>query len=94
MKYMLSHVQLSVAPWIVARQAPLPMEFSGQEYWSGLPFPIPGDVPNPGIKPRSPALQADSLLSEPPGKPTFELQGKVIALRLGGSRTHICEHRL
>ena len=42
---------------------------SGQEYWSGLPFPSPGDLPGPGIKPRSPALQADSLLSEPPGKP-------------------------
>ena len=48
--------------------APLFMEFSRQEYWSGLPFPSPGDLPNLGIKPRSPALQADSLLSEPPGK--------------------------
>ena len=47
------------------RQAPLPMEFSRQEYWSGLPFPPPGDLPNPGIEPRSPALQADSLPSEP-----------------------------
>jgi len=45
------------------------MGFSRQEYWSGLPFPSPGDLPNPGIGPRSPALQADSLLSEPPGKP-------------------------
>jgi len=45
------------------------MEFSRQEYWSGLPFPSPGDLPNPGIKPGSPALQADSLLSEPPEKP-------------------------
>jgi len=45
------------------------MEFSRQEYWSRLPFPTPGDLPNSGIKPRSPALQADSLLSEPPGKP-------------------------
>ena len=44
------------------------MEFSRQEYWSGLPCPSPGDLPNPGIKPRSPAFQADSLLSEPPGK--------------------------
>ena len=49
--------------------APLSMEFSRQEYWSGLPFPSPGDLSNPGIKPGSPALQADSLLSEPPGKP-------------------------
>ena len=45
------------------------MEFSRTEYWSGLPFPSPGDLPNPGIKPRSPALQADSLPAEPPGKP-------------------------
>ena len=45
------------------------MEFSIQEYWSGLPFPTPGDLPDPGIKPRSPALQVDFLLSEPPGKP-------------------------
>ena len=46
------------------------MEFSYEEYWSGLPFPSPEDLPNPGIEPRSPALQADSLLSEPPGKPS------------------------
>ena len=45
------------------------MGFSRQEYWSGLPFPPPGDLPDPGIKLRSPALQADSLPSEPPGKP-------------------------
>ena len=50
-----------------ARQAPLSMEFSRQEYWSGLPFPSPEDLPNPGIKPGSPALQADCLPSEPPG---------------------------
>ena len=51
-------------------QAPLSMEFPRQEYWSGLPFPTPGDLPNPGTEPGSPALQVDSLLSEPPGKPT------------------------
>ena len=51
----------------MACQAPLSMKFSRQEYWSGLPFSSPGDLPNPGIEPRSPALQADSLLSEPPG---------------------------
>ena len=51
----------------LARQDPLSMEFSRKEYWSGFPFPSPGDLPNPGIKPGSPALQ-DSLLSEPPGK--------------------------
>ena len=50
-------------------QDPLSMEFSRQDYWSGLPFPLPGDLPDPGIKPRSPTLQSDSLLSEPPGKP-------------------------
>ena len=61
----------SVIPWTVAYQAPLSMEFSRQEYWSGLPFPSPGDLPDPGIEPRSPALQADSLLSELPGKPTL-----------------------
>ena len=49
------------------------MGFSRQEYWSGLPFPSPGDLPNPGIEPRSPALQADSLPSEPPGKPRIRL---------------------
>ena len=49
-------------PWTVARQAPLSVEFSRQEYWSGLPFPSPGDLPDPGIKPASPALQVDSLL--------------------------------
>ena len=49
----------SVAPWTVAHQAPLSMEFSRQEYWSGLPFPFPGDLPDPGIEPGSPALQAD-----------------------------------
>ena len=58
----------SVIPWIVARQAPLSMGFSRQEYWSGLPFPSPGDLPHPEIKPGFPALQADSLQSEPPEK--------------------------
>ena len=59
----------SAAPWTVAHQAPLPMEFSRQEYWSGEPYPSPGDLPDPGIKTGSPALQADPLLSEPLGKP-------------------------
>ena len=58
----------SVTSWTVACQASLSMGFSRQEYWYGLPFPPPGDLPNPGIGPRSPALQADSLPSEPPGK--------------------------
>ena len=63
----LSHVRLFATPWTVARQDPLSMVFSRQEYWSGLPFPSPGDLPNPGIEPGSPALQADTLSSEPPG---------------------------
>ena len=53
--------------WTVARQAPPSMGFSRQEYWSGLPLPSPGDLPNPGIELRSPVLQADSLTSELPG---------------------------
>ena len=56
-------------PWTAAHQAPVSMRFSSQGYWSVLPFPSPGNLPNPGIEPRSPILQADSLLSEPPGKP-------------------------
>ena len=56
-------------PWTVASQAPLSMGFFRQEYWSGLPFPFPGDLPDPGIKPRSPALQADSLPTDLWGKP-------------------------
>ena len=69
----LSHIRLFATPWTVAHQAPLSMGFSRQEYWSGLPFPSPGDLPNPGIEPRSPTLQADSLPSEPPGKPLMIL---------------------
>jgi len=57
----LSHVRLFATPWTVAYQVPLSMGFSRQECWSGLPFPSPGDLPNPGIEPRSPALQADAL---------------------------------
>ena len=62
----------SATPWTVACQASLSMGFLRQEYWSGLPFPSPGDLPDPGIEPRSPTLQVDSLLSEPPGKPNIE----------------------
>ena len=75
---MCSVVSDCVAPWIIACQAPhsqnpLSMGFSRQEYWSGLPFPSPEDLPNPGIKPRSPTLQADALTSEPTGKPPLNL---------------------
>ena len=67
MSQSLSRVHLFVALWTVIHQAPLSMGFSGQEHWSGLPFPSLGDPPNPGIEPRSPTLQVDSLPSEPPG---------------------------
>ena len=63
----LSRVQLFATPWTVAYQAPQSMGFSRQEYWSGLPFLSPEDLPNPGMEPGSPALQADALPSEPPG---------------------------
>ena len=64
----LSRVRLFVTPWAVACQAPLSIGFSKQEYWSGLPVHSPVDLPDPGLEPKSPTLQADSLLSEPPGK--------------------------
>ena len=64
---LLSCVQLFVTPWTVAYQASPSMEFSRHEYWTGLPLPTPGDLPDPGIEPRSPALQTDTLPSELPG---------------------------
>ena len=66
-----SHLVMSdfVIPWTVVCQAPLSMEFSREEYWSRLPLPFSRDLPNPGIEPESPAIQADSLPCEPPGKP-------------------------
>ena len=67
----LSRVRLYATPWTVAYQAPPFMGFSRQEYWSGLPFLSPGDLPKPGIEPGSPALQTDALPSEPPGKPNW-----------------------
>ena len=66
--YLLSNVQLFATPWTVACQAPLSMEFSRQEYWSGLPFPSPRDFPDPEIELRSPVLQEDSLPPELPRK--------------------------
>ena len=71
----LSRVRLFVIPWTVAYQALRSMGFSRQEYWSGLPFPSPGDLPNPGIVPGSPALQTDALLSEPLEKQHQYLKG-------------------
>ena len=67
-------VWLFAIPWTVAYQAPPFIEFSRQEYWSGLPFPSPGDLPNPGIKPRSSTLQADCLPSELPEKPLVRIK--------------------
>ena len=64
----LSCVGLFATPWTVAYQVPLSMGFSRQEYWSGLPVPSPGKLPDPEVEPRCPALQADALPSEPPGK--------------------------
>ena len=74
-------------PWTVTHQASLSMEFSSQEYRSGLPFSSPGDLPDPGIEPMSPALQADSLLSETTGKPKFCKQTLSVS-HLPGS--HLC----
>ena len=66
-----SYVQFFVTLWTVAHQAPLFMGFSRKEYWNGLPCPPPGHLSNPGIEPRFPVLQVDSLLSKPPGKPGY-----------------------
>ena len=78
----LSRVRLSATPWTVAHQASLSMEFSKQEYWSGVPFSSPGDLPNPEIELGSPALQADSLPSGPPGKFTEQKVGYKKILRV------------
>ena len=67
--WVLSPVRLLSTPWAVAHQAPLSVGFPRQEYWSRLPFPPPGELPDPGIKLSSPELQANSLPTEPPGKP-------------------------
>ena len=71
----LSRVRLFATPWTVAYQALPSVGFSRQEYWSGLPFPSPGDLPDPGIKPGSLALEADALTSEPPGNPQGSERG-------------------
>ena len=80
--YLLSRVQLFVTPQTVAHQTPLSMGFSRQEYWSGLPFPSLGDLPNPGTEPESATLQADSLPSEPLGKPDCCVAGVYWGKRL------------
>ena len=86
---MLSPVQLSATPWTAAHQAPLSMGFSRQECWSGLPFPSPGDLPGPGLEPGSPALWADSLPSEPPGKPSSYVIG--VQNEAGQRLTGLCQ---
>ena len=74
----LSRVRLFVTPWTVTYQGPWSRGFSRQKYWSGLPFPSPGDLPKPGIEPGSPALQTDALLSEPLGKPVIYISYSII----------------
>ena len=69
----LNYVQLSATPWTVSCQAPLSMGFSRQKYWSGLPFSLLGDLPNPGIEPASPALAGRFFTTEPPGRPNATL---------------------
>ena len=79
---LLGHVQLLVTLWTIVRQVPLSMGFLRQEYWSGLPFPPPGDLPNPGIKPTSlvfPALGGGFFTTVPPGKPTKSTRGHINA---------------
>ena len=83
----LSHVRLFVTPWTAACQAPLSMEFSR----SGELFPSPADLPHPGIEPRSPALQVDSLPAEPPGKPTHVLPSGPLFLSPSGSPNEVLE---
>ena len=78
----LSCVRLFATPWTVAHQASLSMGFSGQEYWSGYPFSSQGDFPNPGIEPGSPALQADSLPSEPQGKPKLVYKSVIQSIKI------------
>ena len=75
--------QLFATPWTVALQAPLSTGFSRQEHWSGLPLPPPGDHPNPGIEPMSPALESGFLTTELPGKTGFcKLLGKTLSPKL------------
>ena len=82
---LVSLVPVFVIPWTVARQAPLSMEFSRQEYWSGLSFPSLGDVPDPGIKPTSPALAGGFFTTEPQEKPWYTLNiHTFISVKVGG----------
>ena len=80
---LLSHVRLFATPWTIAYQAPPSMRFSRQEYWSGLPFPSPRDLPDPEMEPGTPAFQADALTSEPPGKPNLDININVNQQKIG-----------
>ena len=84
-----SCVRLCATPWTAAYQAPPTMGFSRREYWSGLPFPSPGDLFSPGFKRGSPALQADSLPSEPPGKSLRKLCFCLMLLHCFGQKVHL-----
>ena len=84
----LNNVRLFVTPWTVAHLAPLSIEFSRQEYWSGLPFLSPVHVPHPGIEPGSLAMQTDSLLSEPPRKIIY-IHTYIYMFRLLHNYTHL-----
>ena len=89
--WLLSRAGLFATPWTVACQASLSMGFSRQEYWSGLPFPFPGDLPNPGIKPGSPALQADSLPLGHPKSPYLYFEYLLIEKILIDKKLNKCE---
>ena len=93
----LSHVRLFTTPWTAAYQAPLSMEFSRQEYWSGLPLPHAGDLPNPGIKPSSPASEGGIFTTEPAGKPQGLFPSFTTANHpspLGGATMNAASHPL
>ena len=83
---LLSRVLLFATSWTVAYQPSPSMGFSRQEYWSGLPFPSPGDLPDPGIEPKSPALEADALTSEPSGKPWALKDEYISFMNISGSK--------
>ena len=91
---LLSRIRLFATPWTVAYQAPPSMGFSRQEYWSGVPFPSPGDLPDPGIEPGSPIFQADALTSEPPGKPEphLKLADFSVTRYMGCTTIQRCKH--
>ena len=88
----LSHVQFFATPWTVAHQAPLYMKFSRQEYWSGLPFPSPGDLSDLRIEPGSPVFQVDSLLPDPPGKHTINISHSTDGKNIVQRSQVICPH--